>query len=265
MDRRAREGRAQRRHRARHGKHRPGARGRRDRRDVWDRRTFPFSSLSRQPALDRARGMDDRATRAVPALGANSTDRARPSKPAGWTSPREDDHPRVAHRPTHGTSRRLEIRRVVGNACAVLSGGTNTSDPHREIPNPRGTRARPPRRLSSRNPPGHLPARPFASRRVASRRTRATPARPRAPRQPPFQFRRDALLSPLDGRAARFEIESKPKPRLFSRGFSHHPSAAEPDPAQHHFVRSPRKPHLFHPKTLTTHHSSPFTTTGPPR
>ena len=120
MDRRAGEGRAKRRHCARHGEHRPGARGPRDRRDVWDRKTPRFRPCRVSAAsIGRAGWTDDRATRAVPALGANSTDRARPSNLAGWTSPGEDNHPRVARRPTLGTSRRLEIRRVVGSTCAA--------------------------------------------------------------------------------------------------------------------------------------------------
>ena len=133
---------------------------------------------------DRARGLDDRATRAVPALGANSTDRARPSNLAGWTSPREDNHPRVAHRPTHGTSRRLEIRRVVGSACAArrdqpLRSPSRNPQPPRDA---RDTAAAFFLEESARTPPR-------ASRRVASRppARRTTPARPRAPRQPPPQ------------------------------------------------------------------------------
>ena len=179
MDRRAGEGRAKRRHCARHGEHRPGARGPRDRRDVWDRKTPRFRPCRVSAAsIGRAGWTDDRATRAVPALGANSTDRARPSNLAGWTSPGEDNHPRVARRPTLGTSRRLEIRRVVGSTCAARRDRLLRS---LAKPPPNAGRTRDRRVIfleeSTRTSPR-------ASRRVARR---TFPARPRAPPRTPCQ------------------------------------------------------------------------------
>ena len=181
MDRRAREGRAQRRHCARHGKHRPGARGPRDRRDVWDRQTPRFRPVASARRLDRARGLDDRATRAVPALGANSTDRARPSNLAGWTSPEKTIT--LASLIAPRMVRRVASKSVASSGARVPPGGTNISDPPREIPTPAG-RARTSAAFfleeSTRTPPR-------ASRRVASRRVpkrdapqpdRARPANP---------------------------------------------------------------------------------------
>lgn len=223
-----------------------------------------FRPVASARRLDRARGLDDRATRAVPALGANSTDRARPSNLAGWTSPREDNHPRVAHRPTHGTSRRLEIRRVVGSTCAARR------DQHLRSP--------------SRNPQPPRDARDTAaaffleeSTRTPSRasrpQARRTAARPRAPRQPPFPISpvpgsASACLRLLDRsrRSDRSEVARGRQPsQMRARGdlqIVRHP----PDPAQH--VRSPPGPHLFIPETLTTHplfSSPPPHITGPPR
>ena len=268
MDRRAGEGRAKRRHCARHGEHRPGARGPRDRRDVWDRKTPRFRPCRVSAAsIGRAGWTDDRATRAVPALGANSTDRARPSNLAGWTSPGEDNHPRVARRPTLGTSRRLEIRRVVGSTCAARRDRLLRS---LAKPPPNAGRTRDRRVIfleeSTRTSPR-------ASRRVARR---TFPARPRAPPRTPCQTSH-VVAVPSVCLLVFFVFGSIDRADLGSRGCRRFPCVRRPAFAEPDFFffsrraarlraarRAPRAPTL-HPRDAHRPFPLRSLSSGPPR
>ena len=189
MDRRAGEGRAKRRHCARHGEHRPGARGPRDRRDVWDRKTPRFRPCRVSAAsIGRAGWTDDRATRAVPALGANSTDRARPSNLAGWTSPEKTIT--LASLVAPRLVRRVASKSVASSEARVQPGGTDCSDPSRNPHPTRDARATA-ASFSSKNPPERLPA-----RRVASRDAPSPPDRAR-PREPPVKLHMSLLCRPF--------------------------------------------------------------------